>query len=395
MKASDIPTKFSIPFANAAGGSYIRNIPTASQIGIQDGAASLTDGFPPLNFQPVGAGGVPPFGQDFNGLLYRSTAWNRWQGAGALVAYDPVFSTAIGGYPRGALIIAAVATNLWLSIIDDNTTDPDGDFGVGWVPIFPTLSTNTTYYVNNVTGSNSNNGLTAGTAWATLTFALAALQAVNLNGYTATIQLATTGTDYDAPGAFIAPGSGTLVIQGDTANQSNVVISGTGPGGGNSGMLAPSFGVVTLKYLTIKNTGTINSSLLSYTQTFIQNVSFTSTTTSAPALVGAAGGSVFIQAGCIFGGSAQCMWRASGGGVITMNANCVMANSPTYSLATVQAEVLGVVQLTNNTWTWTGSPVTGKRYDASLNSVISSAGLGVNFFPGTIAGTTSTGGQYV
>jgi len=62
MLSTSIPPKFPIPFANAAGPSFIRPIPTASQIGIQDGAASLTDGFPPDCFTPVVAGGTPPFG---------------------------------------------------------------------------------------------------------------------------------------------------------------------------------------------------------------------------------------------------------------------------------------------------------------------------------------------
>ena len=61
MLASAIPIKFPIPFGNSAGGGYIRPIPQASQIGIANGAASLTDGFPPLNFLPLGSGGVPPF----------------------------------------------------------------------------------------------------------------------------------------------------------------------------------------------------------------------------------------------------------------------------------------------------------------------------------------------
>ncbi|KAA1174648.1 hypothetical protein FP026_29625, partial [Rhizobium tropici] len=73
MKASDIPVKFPIPFAASAGGGYIRAIPQASQIGITNGAASLTDGFPPLTFLPVGAGGTPPWGQDFNGILNEIT----------------------------------------------------------------------------------------------------------------------------------------------------------------------------------------------------------------------------------------------------------------------------------------------------------------------------------
>ncbi len=43
--------------------------------------------------------------------------------------------------------------------------------------------------------------------------------------------------------------------------------------------------------------------------------------------------------------------------------------------------------------TWVGS-FTGKRYNATLNGVIHTAGAGANFFPGSVAGTTSLGGLY-
>jgi hypothetical protein len=37
---------------------------------------------------------------------------------------------------------------------------------------------------------------------------------------------------------------------------------------------------------------------------------------------------------------------------------------------------------------------TGKRYVAELNGVINTFGGGANYFPGNVAGTTATGGQY-
>ena len=107
MKYSDIPTKFQIPFANSAGAGFVRSVPQASQIGVHDGWASLTDGFPPLNFLPIGSGGVPPFGQDMNGIMKQITQWSRWQNAGGLTEFDSAFVTAIGGYPQGAIIASA------------------------------------------------------------------------------------------------------------------------------------------------------------------------------------------------------------------------------------------------------------------------------------------------
>lgn len=139
MQASAIPVKFNIPFASAAGGSYIRNIPQASQIGVQNGAASLTDGFPPLTFVPVGSGGVPPFGQDFNGLLKQITQWTQWNNAGAMTTWDTAFATAVGGYPQGAFLLNLAGTGFWLCTVDNNMTNPDAA-GAGWIPIVLTPS---------------------------------------------------------------------------------------------------------------------------------------------------------------------------------------------------------------------------------------------------------------
>jgi hypothetical protein len=130
MKAINIPTK--LPIAFASSGS--RNaIPVPSQIAITPGAASLTDGFPPLTMLPVAAGGIPPLGADFNGILYESTSWNVWEAAGGAVPYDATFSTAIGGYPKGAMLANATTVGaFWISTVDDNTSNPDTGGG-GWL----------------------------------------------------------------------------------------------------------------------------------------------------------------------------------------------------------------------------------------------------------------------
>lgn len=133
MKASDIPVKFQIPWANSAGGGFIRTVPVASQIGITDGAASLTDGWPPLNFLPDTGGGVPPFGQDANGILKLITQWSRWLNAG--VAFNPhdasFAASAVAGYPAGAIVAATTFGYFWLCTTDDNVTDPNAG-GAGW-----------------------------------------------------------------------------------------------------------------------------------------------------------------------------------------------------------------------------------------------------------------------
>lgn len=137
MQLSNIPGKLVLPFANAGGKS---TIPVASQIGITAGAASLTDGFPPLTRTPIAAGGVPPSGLDMNGILYEMSAIIRWANAGGGYPFDGTFAadSNVGGYPKGARIMRSDGLGYWFNTTDNNVTDPEGAGAVaaGWVPDF-------------------------------------------------------------------------------------------------------------------------------------------------------------------------------------------------------------------------------------------------------------------
>ena len=132
MQTSDAPTKISIPFA-ASGSRNV--IPNTSLIGITAGAASFPDGFPPLTMTDPGAGGVYPDGKDFNGAYYALSAAIRWAEAGGLPIYDSAFSTAVGGYPIGAVLQAADYSGYWVSTANNNTSNPDTG-GANWLPQF-------------------------------------------------------------------------------------------------------------------------------------------------------------------------------------------------------------------------------------------------------------------
>lgn len=138
MLASNIPLRFLTPFAkNAIPGTTIRTVPQASQIGVQNGAASYNDGFPPLTMIPIPSGGVPPFGQDMNGVLFDISSWSQWYQAGGPVGYDATFSAANNGYPAGAVLSAnGLHGQFWYSLVDNNTTNPDAG-GSNWVGFTP------------------------------------------------------------------------------------------------------------------------------------------------------------------------------------------------------------------------------------------------------------------
>ena len=168
MTQSQIPSKFAIPWGNSAASAYIRTIPQSSQIGIVNCAASLTDGFPPLTFLPIGAGGCPPFGQDFNGILKQVTQWNQWQAVSSGLPWDTAFSTSVGGYPKASIVQSNVLFGrLWLSTADNNTTNPDATTSANWIALPGTNTAGTVLSTMSTTApanSVSANGLTVGNA---------------------------------------------------------------------------------------------------------------------------------------------------------------------------------------------------------------------------------------
>jgi len=133
MQSSDIPGKMPVPFASAAGSGYVTN-PIPQTPPSTPGMASFQTGFPPLTFEQTAAGGDPPFGKDFNGILLGITQWLRWAQAGGLPPqWDSAFAASVGGYPKNALVLSATPGygHYWLCTAENNTTNPDAG-GSGW-----------------------------------------------------------------------------------------------------------------------------------------------------------------------------------------------------------------------------------------------------------------------
>lgn len=128
MQLTDAPVK--ITEAWAQGGDF-NVIPVPSQIPITPGAASFTDGFPPLTMVKPEAGGIGPSGLDMNGMGNALSQIDRWMSAGAGFPWDSAFATAIGGYPKGSRVLAASGNGYWFCTVDNNLLNPDTG-GAGW-----------------------------------------------------------------------------------------------------------------------------------------------------------------------------------------------------------------------------------------------------------------------
>jgi hypothetical protein len=512
MQLSQVPTKFPIPWGSSAGSGFIRSVPTASQVGIQNGAASLTDGFPPLNFLPVGSGGVPPFGQDMNGILNQITLWNQWNGAGGLCLYDSVFSADIGGYPKGAILASSTAGQIWLNTVDNNTSNPDAS-GTGWAGLTQTaivhagtdssasgntitvstvsppvssvltnmvfeitksahantgaitatiagttgsviwadgtalsvtngfpdwpastpallsfdgtnfriqsvmgptvfarlgsipipLTGATSYYVNGSTGNDSNNGTSSLTPFATIQHAITIVSGLNLNGQTVTINVA-DGTY--APITLVqAFGAGSIIILGDTVTPANTVIAAssgsavTGPVGAGSQYTINSF-KLTSAAATGGDPGAGVWLSGSGTSVSLQNINF-GTCKGAHVMCGQGAEAVLSGALVISGGltanslaPGACFFSTANSTIVVPSTNPSITISMAITVAYfAYAQINANLQVVFSSITG-ATNITGQKYLATLNGVISTSGAGTSYYPGSVSGATSAGGQY-
>ncbi|HFD3888190.1 TPA: hypothetical protein ACF3R3_005275 [Serratia marcescens] len=131
MKLTDKPRQIAVPFASGtADKNTIPNNATQETKG--KGKAAYDSGFPPLTMTAIAAGGIPPHGKDFNGLLNDITAAIRFSQAGGQYTFDSAFAQAIGGYAKGATVLSADGSKIWWNTVEANTTDPDGASAAGW-----------------------------------------------------------------------------------------------------------------------------------------------------------------------------------------------------------------------------------------------------------------------
>ena len=124
MIISNLASRLLRPFANAGAKATIPLSQTDAT------RASYEQGFPALNMTPIAAGGVPPSGQDFNGILYDLSNAVMWQQAAGILPWSAEFaqSPVSGGYPKNALVVHNAV--LYQSSVDNNTETPGA--GTNW-----------------------------------------------------------------------------------------------------------------------------------------------------------------------------------------------------------------------------------------------------------------------
>ena len=107
------------------------NIPAERGGGLAQEAATYAEGFPSITMTPISVGGKPPSGKDMNGVLYEISAHTVWQNQGGRYRFDQSFCDAIGGYPKGAVLINDTLDTEYISLADANTHNPNNGGNTG------------------------------------------------------------------------------------------------------------------------------------------------------------------------------------------------------------------------------------------------------------------------
>lgn len=281
------------------------------------------------------------------------------------------------------------------AIIYDGTAFRLATFAEGEVLRFTTQDP--TVYVR-TDGNDNNDGSAndAAHAFATIDGAmLAAARTLNLSGRTLKIVLGLAGT---------YQGVGSNGMRGIAS----VSVESAGPAGSfilsNSSFAAPA-GVVNVSgaFVSLKNLTLNNANATTHT------------------LQAAYGGAVNLAGTIIFAGptSTQADIRAFSGGSVSAGAAVQFARNVGYAMyaqgsgASITFPTGSSIQCFGNAWSAAmagaasngtielamaappSGTASGQRYIATLNGVINTGSGSATFFPGSVAGTTTTGGQYV
>jgi hypothetical protein len=129
------PDLILIPFGKNATAGTIEPIPETAGPGDGPQKATWNYGFPQVTMTPLAAGGIPPQGQDVNGVLNAISEHTVFVGGGGQYKWSTEYVAETGGYSIGDVIQADDGLNSYVSLVNTNTDNfntAPGSIGVSW-----------------------------------------------------------------------------------------------------------------------------------------------------------------------------------------------------------------------------------------------------------------------
>ncbi|MEM7926186.1 phage tail protein [Morganella morganii] len=109
-------------------------IPENYETSMESNQATWDQGFGQITMLPVAAGGLPPKGQDFNGIFNQISENIVYLSQGGRFKFSAEYAEAIGGYPKGSILQSDDEKKEYLSLIDNNKVDFNtaSDISASW-----------------------------------------------------------------------------------------------------------------------------------------------------------------------------------------------------------------------------------------------------------------------
>lgn len=158
------PYLMRVPFCNSGANKNTIQVSRQPTQPPQD--ATYEEGFPTITMVPTG--GIAPNGQDMNGILNEISSAIVHYCRGDRIQFDAAYAAAIGGYDKGAIVASNDYQKDYISLVDNNTADPNGSnttwavyAGQGSVPTATSTTTGTVKLVNSLASTATDAALTA------------------------------------------------------------------------------------------------------------------------------------------------------------------------------------------------------------------------------------------
>lgn len=252
------------------------------------------------------------------------------------------------------------------------------------------LTADRTYYVR-TDGSDANNGLadTAAGAFLTIQKAIDVVATIDTSDKVCKI-IVRAGT-YGPISLKDAAGSGNLFLEGDTTTPANVVITRSDAGATVRAIdLSRIWSLSGVKITNTAGSGASDGLLVQRSSILISAVEFGAVFRNQVRLT--TGALLQVNGTVRLTGNAATFLSCStvSGILFAAMPTITLVGTPAYSNAVISLDQLAAAYLVG---TWSGA-ATGKRYDVVKNASADVGGGGASYIPGSIAGTTATGGQY-
>jgi hypothetical protein len=251
------------------------------------------------------------------------------------------------------------------------------------------VTQNTTLYVNGTLGDDANDGTanTAGFALATLQRAVDIAFGYEPGRYTIAIQIGDAGTY--APCVTPAfPGTPIMLVGGDSFPTVESTLGHC--------VMSQGQNTVTCDKIAVKSTGLSSSGFVALNGGTLNTRNTLSREVGGGVFQAFGGGIVNIQDNHDFNGDCRYAFWALNGGLINIASNMTFSiNVPiTVTYFALASSLSNIFFNITPGAAFASAGVSGQRYQARSNSIISTQGAGVSYLPGDVGGAVETGGQY-